>query len=243
VPLITLAQHFALRIGQEELDYEFQEVFGQADFMPPLVRLLARRLGAGVHITLLHLPVLEQAIAEQHPRLTLYVIQPSSHVDGHAVMMRREAGGVRWERLREVPSGLDPERDVVVLRLCSGYLPAHLFSRPLLTEDDYLLGVRGLSSLLPFELVEPIQSALSLHPLLLVGMSMLDWSHRMLLYQLFGRRTLMRGSMAVLDPSGREQELWEEGRGLPGKTGVRACESTDEELEAWFEALAAGGRG
>ncbi|WNG18200.1 CHAT domain-containing protein [Cystobacter fuscus] len=242
-PLSTLAQHFALRIGQEELDYEFQEVFGQADFMPPLVRLLARRLGTGVHITLLRLPLLEQAIAELHPRLTLYVLQPSSNADGHAVMMRREAGGVRWERLRKVPSELDTERDVVVLRLCSGYLPAHLFSHPLITEDDYLLGVRGLSSLLPFELVEPIQSALSLRPLLLTGMSMLDWSHRMLLYQLFGRRTLMRGSMAVLDPRSHEQELWEEGRGLPGRTGVRALESTDVELEDWLEALAAGGHG
>jgi hypothetical protein len=243
LPLSTLAQHFALRIGQEELDYEFQEVFGQTDFMPPALGLLARRLGAGVHITLLRLPVLEQTLSEQHPELTLHVIQPSPNADGHAVMMRREAGSVRWERLREVPASLDTEREVVVLRLCSGYLPAHLFSRPLLTEDDYLLSVRGLSSLLPFELVDPIQSALSLRPLLLIGMSMLDWCHRMLIYQLFGRRTLMRGSLALLAPGIREQELWEEGRGLPGKAGVRALESTEEELVTWLEALAAGGKG
>ncbi|WP_157774819.1 CHAT domain-containing protein [Melittangium boletus] len=240
LPLSTLAEHYALRIGQEELDYEFQEVFGQTEFMPPLLSLLARRLGAGVHITLLRLPVLEQSLAEHHPELTLYVIQPSSSADGHAVMMRREAGTSRWERLHKVPASLDTERDGVVLRLCSGYLPAHLFSRPLLTEDDYLLGIRGLSSLLPFELVDPIQGALSLRPLLLVGLSMLDWCHRMLLYQLFGRRTLQRGSMAVLDPGIHERELWEEGRGLPGRTGVRALESTDAELMRWLEALSAG---
>jgi CHAT domain-containing protein len=243
LPLITLAQHFALRIGQEALDYEFQEVFGQTDFMPPLVSQLARRLGAGVHVTLLRLPVLEQALAEQHPELTLLVIQPSSRADGQAVMMRREAGGGRWERLREVPAPPDTERDVVVLRLSSGYLPSHHFSRPLLTEDDYLLGVRSLSRLLPFELVEPIQSVLSVRPLLLVGMSLMTWCHRMLLYQLFGRRALMRGSVALLDPRTHEQEVWEEGRGLPGRMGVRALETTDEELVGWFEALAAGRRG
>jgi hypothetical protein len=240
LPLTTLTQLFALRIGQEELDYEFQDVFGQTDFTPPLVRLLARRLGAGVHITLLRLPLLEQALAEQHPELTLHVIQPSTRSDRHAVMMRRQAGGRRWERLREAPASLDTERDVVVLRLCSGYLPAHHFSRPLLTEDDYLLGLRNLSSLLPLELADPIQSVLSLRPLLFVGLSQLTWCHRMLLYQLFGRRALMRGSVAVLHPRTHEQEVWEEGRGLPGSTGVRALEATDEELMAWLEALAAG---
>ncbi|MFL5356189.1 CHAT domain-containing protein [Archangium sp.] len=240
LPLTTLTQLFALRIGQEELDYEFQDVFGQTDFTPPLVRLLARRLGPGVHITLLRLPLLEQALAEQHPELTLHVIQPSTRSDRHAVMMRRQAGGRRWERLREAPASLDTERDVVVLRLCSGYLPAHHFSRPLLTEDDYLLGLRNLSSLLPLELADPIQSVLSLRPLLFVGLSQLTWCHRMLLYQLFGRRALMRGSVAVLHPRTHEQEVWEEGRGLPGSTGVRALEATDEELMAWLEALAAG---
>ncbi|WNG47122.1 CHAT domain-containing protein [Archangium minus] len=243
LPLSTLAEHFALRIGHDELDYEFQDVFGQTDFMPPLVRLLARQLGAGVHITILRLPLLEQAIAEAHPELTLYVIQPSSRADRHAVIMRRQAGERRWERLREVPAALDTEREVVVLRLCSGYLPAHHFSRPLITEDDYLLGIRSLASLLPFELADSIQSVLSLRPILLVGLSQLSWCHRMLLYQLFGRRALMRGSVAILDPRTREKEVWEEGRGLPGETGVRALDSTDDELMEWLEALAAGRKG
>ncbi len=243
MPLSTLAQHFALRIGQEELNYEFQEVFGQTDFMPPLLELLAKRLGTGVHITLLRLPVLEQALSEQHPELTIHAIQPSSSADGRAVMMRREAGSSRWERLRKLPTSLDTEREGVVLRLCSGYLPAHLFSKPLLTEDDYLMGSRGMSSLLPFEMVESIQSALSLRPLLLIGLSILDWCHRVLLYQLFGGRTLMRGSLAIAAPGRHERALWEEGRGLPGKMGVRALESTDEELKAWLEALTAGGKG
>ncbi|OJT18111.1 hypothetical protein BO221_42230 [Archangium sp. Cb G35] len=238
LPLITLAEHFALRIGHEELDYEFQDVFGQTDFTPPLLRPLARWLGAGVHITLLRLPLLEHALAEQHPDLTLHVIQPSSRADRHALVMQRRAGGSRWERLREIPASLDTGREVVVLRLCSGYLPSRHFSRPLLTEDDYLLGIRSLASLLPSELADPIQSVLSPRPLLFIGLSQLNWSHRMLLYQLFGRRALMRDSVAVLDPRSHEREVWEEGRGLPGRTGVRALEATDEELMAWLEALA-----
>ena len=240
LPLSTLAEHFALRIGQEELDYEFQDVFGQTDFIPPLMRSLSRWLGAGVHITLLRLPLLEQALAGQHPELTIHLIQPSSRAEGHALMMQRRAGGSRWERVRELPASLDTGRDVVVIRLCSGYLPPHHFSRPLLTEDDYLLGIRGLASLLPAELADPLQSVLSLRPLLLIGLSQLNWSHRMLLYQLFGRRSLMRDSVAVLEPGTHEQEVWEEGRGLPGSTGVRALEATDEELGEWLEALAAG---
>ncbi|HEX5752252.1 MAG TPA: CHAT domain-containing protein [Archangium sp.] len=240
--LITLAEHFALRIGEEALDYEFQDVFGQTDFVPPLVHPLARWLGAGVHITLLRLPLLEQAIAALHPELTVHVIQPSGRVDGHALMMQRRAGGSRWERLREPPASLDTGREVVVLRLCSGYLPPHHFSRPLLTEDDYLLGIRGLASLLPSVLADPIQSVLSLRPLLCIGLSQLNWCHRMLLYQLFGGRALMRDSVAVLEPRAHEREVWEEGRGLPGHTGVRAFEAADEELRAWLEALAAGRR-
>jgi hypothetical protein len=94
--------------------------------------------------------------------------------------MQRRAGGSRWERLREPPAALDTGREVVVLRLCSGYLPSRHFSRPLLTEDDYLLGIRSLASLLPPELADPIQSVLSPRPLLFIGLSQLNWSHRML---------------------------------------------------------------
>ncbi len=242
LPLSTLAQHFALRIGQEELDYEFQDVFGHTDFMPPLAGTLAQRLGAGVHVTLLRLPVLEQALARYRPELTLHVIQPSLLAHGHILIMRREAGASRWERLRRAPASLDTEREAVVLRLCSGYLPEHLFHRPLLTEDDYLLGIRGMEELLPPELADPVQSTLSLRPALLIGLSVLSWNHRMLLYRLFGMRPLARSSVAVLDPQAGEQELWEAGRGLPGGAGVQALEATDEELLAQLEGLVAGAR-
>jgi hypothetical protein len=240
LPLSTLAQHFALRIGQEELDLEFQEVFGETDFMPPLARSLARRLGPGTHVTLLRLPVLELALAEQHPEYCLYVIQPSCQAAGRTVIIRREAGSRRWERLRQHSLTLEPERDLVVLRLYSGYLPPHLFSRPLLTEDDYLLGVCNLQSLLPPELADSLQGMLSLRPALLLGLSVLNWSHRMLLYQLFGQRPLVRGSVAIVDPRAGEQELWEAGRGLPGRDGVQALGIAEEQLMAQLEALATG---
>ncbi|AKJ02097.1 CHAT domain-containing protein [Archangium gephyra] len=238
--LSALAQHFVLHLGKEALDAEFQQVFGQTDFMPPLAGALARRLGAGVHVTLLRLPVLELALARYRPDLTIHVIQPSLHVGGDATIMRREAGGDRWEQLKQVPASLEAEQGMVVLRLCSGYLPVHDFRQPFLTEDDYLLGARGLESLLTPDLAAWLQGELRLHPVLLLGLSMLNWNHRILLYRLFGGRQLDRGSLAILSPEAREQELWERGKGLPNGQGLQTLELTDEDLVAQLEALRVG---
>jgi hypothetical protein len=232
MPLSMLAQHFALRIGEDALGQEFQDVFGTVEYMPPLADTLSRSLSAGVHVTLLHLPVLELALARHRPELTINVIQPSWQEAGSFTVFRREGGLQRWERLHdEVPPAFEVERELVVLRLCAGYLPPKLFSRPVLTEDDYLLGARGLEHVLPPELTDPVLGVLKRRPALLMGLSMLSWSHRMLLHHLFGGAPLPRDSLAIVDPRSLEHDIWESGKGLPGSQGVMVFETRDEELE------------
>jgi hypothetical protein len=235
----ALAQRFALLRGADTLEAEFQRAFRAPSAIPPLFAALARRLGPGVHTTLLRTPLLEQALAEHQPDRTIYAIQPDR--ESTAVLVR-EAGGARWERLAGASPSIDPDEDIVVLRLYRGFRPDEAFSPPLLTEDDYLLGFRELEQALPPEAADDILDALATEPALLMGLSLLTWDHRMLLYRLFGKRPLPRKSLAVVEPDDSERALWEKGASLPGKEGVAVVEASAEELDAWLGESANGGR-
>ncbi|WP_375744630.1 CHAT domain-containing protein [Corallococcus interemptor] len=224
LPMSALAQRFTLRFGPKTLDSHFQEVFRDATPTLPLVEALARRLGPGVHITLLRMPVLEQALARHRPELPLYVIQPSSPDEGSA-LIRRRLPGQGWEPLDALPLDFDPSRDVALVRLYRGYLPDRVFETPLLTEDDYLHGVRDLESVLPPDLADAILGTLDSRPALLVGLSLLAWHHRMLLSRLFGRRPLPRKSLVLLEPGVHEAESWRSGRGLPAGAGIQVVQA------------------
>ncbi|WP_437622746.1 hypothetical protein [Sorangium sp. So ce1151] len=239
LPMSALAQRFALRCGADTLEAEFQHAFRAAAAIPPLFAALARSLGPGVHTTLLRTPVLEQALAEHQPDRRIYAIQPDRE---STVVLLREPGGARWARLAGSSPSIDPEEDIVVLRLYRGFRPDDAFSAPLLTEDDYLLGFRELEKALPPESADDILDALATEPALLMGLSLHLWDHRMLLYRLFGKRPLPRRSLAVVEPEDGERELWEKGTSLPGKEGVAVIEASAEELGAWLGAGANGGR-
>ena len=228
--LSALAQYYALRFEEQGLDRVFQEVFEPAAASLPLIDVLARKLQPGVHITLLRLPVLEMALAEQRPELTLYVIQPPGSAGNQVMVQRREAGEREWEPVLQLPEVFDPRKDVVVLRLYCGYMPPRVFMRPLITEDDYLLGVNELETILPPDLADSLMGELNVRPALIMGMSMLEWHHRMLLYRLFGKRPLPSGSVVVLEPGEEERELWERGRILPARAGVQVLELSATEL-------------
>lgn len=239
LPMSALAQHYALRMGKDSLDSEFRDVFGQLSDSLPLVESLAGRMGPGVHITLLRRPVLELALARRRPDLTLYVAQPPEPGQRCAPLMCRPAGEDGWESLDALPSTLDLTRDVLLLRLYRGYLPRQRFEQPLLTEDDYLLGVRELESMLSHELSDALLAVLRARPVLLLGMSMLTWHHRMMLYRLFEERPLPRGSLALLEPGESERELWVAGASLPGRKGVQVVET---DLNGLVEPVASSSR-
>ncbi|WNG54799.1 CHAT domain-containing protein [Archangium gephyra] len=239
--LSTLAQHYALHIGEQSLDSEFKKVFRGVAPESPLVEVLARGLPPGVHITLMRRPVLENALARHHSRQSLYTVQPPLPGSGEdsPLVMRYEADAESWEPFDAPLESIDPERDYVVLRLYSGYLPSNDYRKPLLTEDDYLLGIH-LGSLLPPVLADPVLRALNRHPALLLGMSLHTWHHRMMLYRLFGKRPLPIGSLVTLEPGEPEQSVWVSGKGLPGRVGIQAIEAAPAELSVWLDERARG---
>ena len=223
----ALAQRFVLHRGAQKLGAEFQKAFRGGAPPPTYLEPLARLVKPGVHATLLRYPWLELLIAEQQPERTIYVIQPG---DDQSMLLRREGGSDDWEELDEAPSAIDTDQDIVVLRPYGGYTPEQIFAKPLLTEDDYNVGLANLENTIPRDLANAILSTLSYRPVLLLGLSIHTTHHRMLMQRLFSRG-IPRGSLAVLDPEDAERALWEKGSGLPGKgEGVEVFESSVEDL-------------
>ena len=226
LPTSTLLQWFVLHRGAETLEEKFQEAFDVDMAAPPIITKVAQGLCPGVHTTLLRNPWLENTVAEQQPRRTIYVIQP---YDTGAFVAKREAGaGNKWERLRDAPERFDDTQDILVLRPYRGYTSNKKFARPLLTEDDYFLRLRDLWSgqAMPSHLAELLGGTLSRRPALLVGLSMLTANHRMLLHALYARGIPHR-SLAVVDEADHERRMWERGSGLPGRDeGVEVLETS-----------------
>jgi hypothetical protein len=69
---------------------------------------------------------------------------------------------------------------------------------PQLTEDDHIQGLFELRYIVPPEWENMIMGWLRTRPVLCVGVSALDWRHRMLLRWLFDQRPPPVGSLAVL---------------------------------------------
>jgi hypothetical protein len=59
-------------------------------------------------------------------------------------------------------------------------------------------------------------------PGLFIGMSVLDWRHRILLRWLYDQRPAPKDSLAILPPSvdPSEPEIWDSGGGLPGMARI-----------------------
>jgi hypothetical protein len=147
-------------------------------------------------------------------------------------------------RPRKSLDGFDPQREAIVLRFYRGYLPNRVFGAPLLTEDDYLLYVRKLEESVPSDLATSIKSVLARRAALLVGLSLMSWDHRHLLYSLHGRRPLPEGSTALVEPGDTEGDAWRSGQGLPGGVeggGLRLLQAAFPELAGCLGSLPQGG--
>lgn len=185
-----------------------------------------------MHTTLLRYPWLELALAAQQPNRTICAIQPNEE---GMLILRREAGREDWEDLDSPPEMIDLDQDIVVLRPYGGYTPEQVFARPLITEDDYALGMRTLEDALPRDVANAVLTNLSYRPALLMGLALHTGHHRLLLHRIYPRG-IPRGSIAVVDPEDAERALWEKGLGLPGKDeGVAVIEWTAEDLGAALE--------
>lgn len=76
-------------------------------------------------------------------------------------------------------------------------------------------------------------------PVLCLGVSALDWRHRMLLRWLFNQRPPPQGSLAILGASPRPRPRWEKrGAGLPGVGHFKVVQQpTDTLVDALRGAL------
>ncbi len=237
LPISTLAQWFALHRGPDKLGSEFQKAFRADMDPPPMIAALAQRVCPGVHTTMLRSPWLEQSIAEKQPDRTIYVIQPD---DDGALVLKREGGAEDWEEMDAPPVELDIDQEILILRPYRGYTPEQVFTRPLLTDDDYYLRLRDLwnTSVLPVDLANAILRTLGRRPALMLGLSMHTANHRMLLHNLYPHG-IPRESFGVVDATDREGKLWQSGAGLPGKNeGVEVFETNGESLCTALETIA-----
>ncbi len=216
--LSAIAQHYALHLGKAEPDGPFQTVFRELVEaptldIPPLVDSLARLLRPGVHTTLLWLPILERAIAKHHPNIDIYVVQ---RVVGskNPIMMLRKAKETIWSKpdrssLKEFGKLTDLDRCIVILRPYGGYsaLGNHLNAE--LTEDDHIRGAHLREGMFPRENPEIIMAGLRSAPVLLAGISPLQWRHRMLLLCLYPLSAPPGLALRISDEEPSEKELWE----------------------------------
>ncbi len=224
----TLTQRYALYAGQGRLNRMFQKslALGESLSIPPIVDALGATLRPGVHVTLLWLPVLEHALLRHHADRTIYVVQTGYPNSGEkrVVLVRAPTDG-GWDELEDVPEHLDLARDYVVLRLYGGYSPEEnpILTTPRITEDDFIQGLMELGELLPPDWESQLMGWLRMHPALCLGISVLEWRHRMLLQWLFDYRAAPEGSVVLLGPEEREAELWRrQGASLPGRGKIRA---------------------
>ena len=246
--LSALTQRCMLRFGQEVLHSLFQQalMISPDTPLPPLVNALARFVTPGVHVTLLWQPSFERAIASAQPQRTVYAIQPSLlGANGKPRIVKRAAGAAGWRMEPTMPKRFDLESDVVVLRLYGGYSaePRPIFSQPLLTEDDHIHGLLGAEGLRPPVWMEELLARPRIQPGLFVGLSILDFRHRMLLRWLYDQRPPPEDSLAILSPTAEsgEREIWDGGGGLPGTGRIAAITEDESELAAQLDAFAPEG--
>ena len=220
-PLFTLAGRYVLKAGRIKLDRLFQKILrGVHDRhgAAPIIDALIPVLRPGVHATLLWLPFLEHVIARRYPARRLFVIQPvPAGQQERRLLMVREPGSDDWEEIDALPR-LNLDEDFVILRLFGGYSPetSPMLMSPQLTEDDHIQGLFDLRTIIPLEWENAIMGWIRTRPALCVGLSALDWRHRMLLRWLFDQRPPPAGSVVVLAEAQAEDEIWEKhGAGIP----------------------------
>lgn len=239
--LSTLAERYYLHSGRGKLQRLFQKDIGAAVkiAVPNFLRSLVGRVGPGAHTTLLWLPLLEWALAEQHPNRNIYTLMPGAP-DGleSRLVMVRPAGAREWHEEEAPTEDLDLRRDILVLRIYGGYSPEAqpILTTPQLTEDDHVRGLVALQGLFPPAWDAHFMGWLRMHPFLGVGLSIHEWRHRMLLTWLLDQRPPSRVSVVVARPGRNEAPIWDQGAGgLFGRGALRAFELDLDALGALCE--------
>lgn len=244
--LTEITQRCVLRFGVEVLHSLFQQSLSDAQqsATPPLVESLGRLVPPGAHLTLLFRPHLERAIAAAQPDKTIYAVQPSLASGGKPRIVKRAAGAPNWKMEPLLPKRFDTENEIIILRLYGGYSAElrPIFSQPILTEDDHINGLLGSDGLRPPAWLEELLARPRIQPGLFVGLSILDWRHRMLLRWLYDQRPAPKDSLSLLSPKAdpNEAEIWDSGGGLPGTSRIATMTEDPTELASLLQAFEGG---
>ena len=220
--LSELMQRFALIEDRDALKEEVQYVLddltrSRSERVAGVIEGMAGLIDTGLFVTLLWLPLLEEALARRHPSREILVFQVREPGNFKRLGVFRRGGGEReWSRLRRPPERLEFDQQCVVLRLYGGYtaLGHTLIGDPVLTEDDQLINLALLDQLPP-----QLLAYLRHNPIGVGGLSPLAWSHRELLRRLLGNQPASPGSLAILNSGAGDEErrYWESERGPAGQ--------------------------
>lgn len=236
LPMSSLAQRYELLKNRKALRRWFAEQF-RADPSQevPLVWELARWLKPGVHISLLRQPVLELALAERQPELSIWVIYPNLTDD--SLFIQSRLPGKTWVDEDVLPSSSELDKGVVLLRLYNGYSVKELLEEPLLTEDDFLRIMGEFMGIIDREaqhLGDKLLATVNHRPSLLLGLSLLSWDHRHLLRYLLGGQ-LTRESTVLLEPGDHTADAWREKKGVPVASSFKVLQREFSELAQILE--------
>src|SRR5262249_11785184 len=152
---------------------------------------------------LLWKPHLERAVAEAHPKRNVFAIQLS--LMGTSIRPRvvtRAAGAPAWKMETVTPKRFDLENDIVILRLYGGYSaePRIILSQPVITEDDHIYGLMAVEGLQMPGWMEDLLGRIRVQAGFFVGLSALEYRHRILLRWLYDQRQAPSDSLALLMP-------------------------------------------
>jgi CHAT domain len=243
--LSALTQRCVLQFGQDVLQSIFQQALTSSlgTPIPPLVASLGRLVPPGVHVTLLWHPYLERAIADQQKDRTVYAIQPAlAQAGGKPRVVKRAAGAPTWKMEPSLPKRFELDREIVVIRVYGGYSAEArpILSTPIVTEDDHLHGMLGAA---PPLWMEELLARPRIQPGLFVGLSVLDWRHRQLLYWLYDKHPAPENSLALMSPAAdpREAGIWDAGGGLPGTGRIGAITEDPEQLAPLLDEIERAG--
>jgi hypothetical protein len=237
LPTSALAQQFEFHKSRNDLMLEYRKQ--PKDALHLIADVMGCRIGEGIHVTLLHEPFLEDAVVRAKPDVPVYVLRPAPlhKPPNEASLCTFEDG--EWNPCSFEETTLDPTKAIIIVRLFSGKMHGMESSAPWLTEDDYLYGLRELEDVFPKDVANQIESHLQSRPALCLGISLRRWHHRATLQKIFQRGIPPR-SLALVEPSHQERELWEKGAGLPGGHKTNALTMGTEVLT---RVLQSGGDG
>lgn len=234
-PLPQMLQRYALISRKDKLRDLVQDVLDPIvdgeRARSAMLDKLAAMMGPGLVVTQQWLPVVEQALADAQPDQHVVVLQPQDPgLEDKLQVFRRPPGGTTFTEDPDGLGGIDFSRDRVVLRLFGGYQAGNrrLRGTPVFTDDDRLRNLVEVGNL-----PRSVLAFLRQKPMIVLGVSPVQWSDRQLLQGLVGDQPMRRGSLAFMpgDVTDTGRAYWDSEHG-PARASGRVTVHAQSDLRA-----------